>query len=179
MIDILYDYRDLFQVYGFAHKKYKTAIKTPQRFEICNLLLEKLIPVPSRAIFAQRYISDEAKKAAEVIMNIAIASHLDEIVRLNNTTPEYVSKIMALKAIAGYPMNMTDDSFLDRIYANLTLNGNETLFETYRKLVQHQKFIDYMKHSSEDYLTLTIGKTSVESAFSCTFATTEILCLYF
>lgn len=177
MIDILYDYRNLFQVYAFENKEYKTAIKTPQRFEVCNRLLEKYIPIPSRAIFARKYFSVDAKTKVEALMYTAVENYADKIVHdelIEETTK--ITRIRGIKAFAGYPNDMIEDSFLDRIYVNLELTGNETLFETFRKLEIYRKFIDFMDFSDEDYLTMKIGNTVGDSSFGCKLLLLKYIC---
>lgn len=55
-------YRQLYEVYTFSHKQFKAAIKTPQRFEICNGSLNSLIPIPARAMFARLKVLVQQQK---------------------------------------------------------------------------------------------------------------------
>lgn len=177
MIDILYDYRHLFQVYAFDNKEYKKAIRTPQRFEICNRLLENFIPIPARAVFARRYFPVETKNAVEVIMKTAITDLIDEMIQNDLVfPPTNITQMKTIQSFAGYPNDMIEDSFLDRIYGNLSLSGNETLFKTFLKLERYRKFIDFQDLTEEDYLTMKIGKEVGETIFGCKLIKLEYLC---
>lgn len=180
MIDILYDFRHLFEVYPFSHKEYKKAIKTPQRFENCNTWLEGLIPLPPRALFARRYFPDKTRKAAKALMDSAIEDFksyiVDPVFDFRKIPDIKLDKINGVEAVAGYPNDMIEDAFLDRIYEKLDLNGNETLFETFRELKSFYIFFKMIDLSPQDLLTVKIGSRKGGHVFACSLISFKYLC---
>lgn len=162
MSGILFDHRPLYQVYPFEHFAQKNAIKTPQRFEICNGLLNSFLKIPVQAMFARRYFSNETKAAAEKLMKIVVA----DAKIVSNTTFEI---------IAGYPNDMADDSFLDRVYGNLSLNGDETLLVSYQELELYQKMFEALKLSPQDEQTIKIENHKRKDT-TCSFIEPNYLC---
>lgn len=165
-IDILYDYRDLFEVYPFNNKQLKKAIKTPQRFEICNALVDSLLSLPARALFTRRYFPSNFKTAAENLMKSAFSffSH------------KYEKARKPINLIAGYPSDSIEDSFLDKIYQNLSLSGNESLVESYQQLWKFQRFIKFLELSRKDFETLKIALIDGDDIFSCPLIVQKHLC---
>lgn len=110
-------------------------------------------------------------------MNSAVQTYADKLVNNDlDASKTNILRIRATKSFAGYPNNMTDDAFLDRIYTNLDLTGNETLFETFQKLEIYRKFIDFMDLSDEDYLTMKIGRAVSDDPFSCKILMLKYIC---
>lgn len=165
-IEILYGYRNLIEVYPFNHKQYKQAIKTPQRFEICNGLVDSYMPLPAKALFSRRFFPKSFKASAEELMKAA-ASFINEKYNMSRKPVEF---------IAGYPSDSIDDSFLNKIYQNLPLLGNESLLETYRELSKFQNFIDLVELERKDFETLKILKTVGQNTFSCSMIRQKVLC---
>lgn len=167
-VEILYEYRNLFEVYPFNYKEFKTAIKTPQRFEICSGLVESLMSLPARALFARRYFPLHFKNTAEHLMESA--THF-----LSEQFPETTKR---LKFVAGVPSNALLDSFLDKVYENLTLNGNETLLVTFMKLSQFQRFLQLLELNNNELDTLKIVQQTGGNVFSCSVIKGKYLCKF-
>lgn len=173
LIDILYDYRHLFEVYPFDNKEYKTAIKTPERFELCNRLLDKFMPIAVNAMFARRYLTKDSKEAVHKLMKIAIDDFEFET---NDSEPELSSRIKRIQIFAGYPNDMIEDSFLNKLYEKLNLNGNETLFESFKAIFRYQKFINMLELSNDDWKTLKVDSETGGNVFSCKLVSYKYLC---
>ena len=137
--EILFDNRNLFEVYPIIHKEFYHAIKSIQRFETCNRMIESLIPLPAQVLFAKRFFPLSLKNTAEAYVNAI----------LDNSPYQK-------KFIAGYPTRLIEDSFLDKLYQNLTLFGNETLFESYRELSKYQKFISRIDLDDDELEVLEV-----------------------
>lgn len=168
-IDILYDYRNFIEVYPFNYKQFKSATRTPQRFEICNGIIKNLIPLPAQALFSRQFFPVNFKLHAEELMKSAsefLFEHFEETRRLK----------LSLKYIAGYPDNSIDDSFLSKVYQNLTLNGNESLLETYIELGKFKKFLNLVELDQDEVETLKISQHVDRNVFGCSVIKKKILC---
>ena len=165
-IEILYEYRNLFEVYPFNNKEFKTAKKTPQRFEICSRIIDSLLPFPAKALFARRYFPLSYKKSAEVLMKAAIDF-------LNR---KYEETKKSIEFVAGYPSKLGEDSFLDKVYKNLELTGNETLLESYRELSKFQRFIQLIELNREELDAFRIVQNVGNNVFSCSLVKLKYLC---
>lgn len=174
LIDILYDYRHLFEVYPFDNKQFKTAIKTPERFELCNRLLDRFMPVAVNAMFSRKYLSRETKEAVGKLMKLAVDDLLSGITD-EELSPEDQLKLKKTEIIAGYPDELIEDSFLDRVYEKLTLNGNETLLESFQAMYTHQKFFNLLQLSRNDSRTLKVIRHKREVS-NCYLISYKYLC---
>lgn len=167
-IEILYDYRNLFEVYPFNYKEFKIAVKTPQRFEICNSLVDALMQLPASALFTRRYFPVSFKQAAEDLMKSA-TDYLLQVAKKSETV---------INLIAGYPTDAIEDFFLDKIYHNLSLIGNESLFRTFRELWKFQRFIQLVELDRKDYETHKIALTKGQNVFTCSMVNRKSLCKF-
>lgn len=124
------------------------------------------MPLPAKALFSRRFFPKSFKASAEELMKAA-ASFINEKYNMSRKPVEF---------IAGYPSDSIDDSFLNKIYQNLPLHGNESLLETYRELSKFQNFIDLVELERKDFETLKILKTVGQNTFSCSMIRQKVLC---
>lgn len=155
-------------MYPFNYKEFKRAIKTPQRFEICSDMVDSLMSLPAKVLFARRYFPMHFKTAAELLMESA--THF-----MNEQFPETIKRLVF---VAGLPSVALLDSFLDRIYENLTLNGNETLLETVTELSKFQRFLQLLELNNNELDTLKIVQHINENVFSCSVVKDKYLCKF-
>lgn len=167
-VEILYEYRNLFEIYPFNNKEFKVAIKTPQRFETCNNLVTSLMSLPAQALFSRMFFPVKFKSAAELLMKSA-----SEFLYQQH---EETKQKNSIEYIAGYPRNAVEDAFLDKLYQNLTLNGNESLLESYRELWKFQRFIFLVELNRDEIDTLKIAQHVGKNIFSCSLIKQMFLC---
>ena len=121
---------------------------------------------PAKALFARRYFPLSYKKAAESLMKAAV-EFLNE---------KYGRKKKSIEFVAGYPSKLVEDSFLDKVYKNLELTGNETLFESYRELSKFQRFIKLIELTREELDAFRIAQSVGNNVFSCSLIKLKYLC---
>lgn len=141
MINILYNVREMFEVYPFDHIKgeYAKIKKTHQRFEICIDLLEKYFRFPVQVLYVRKFLKPRVKVAAERLMKdtinymINITMSMD---KLNGSLKLKMSESLnAIQVVAGYPDELIDEKYLtEKLFNNLKVTGNEELFELYREI---------------------------------------------
>lgn len=168
-IEILYEYRNLFEVYPFDNKEFKIAKKTPQRFEICNSMIDALLKLPAEAVFSRRYFPPSFKQSAESLMKSSF-KFFNEKHRVLNKSLEF---------IAGYPSDLIEDSFLTKVYENLDLTGNETLFESFQELQKFKRFILLIDINRDELDVIKIVEKFGEDVFSCTVYKLKFVCKKF
>ena len=126
--------------------------------------------LPAQALFSRKFFPDKFKKAAELLMKSA-----SEFLYQQHRETKQKSSI---EYIAGYPRNAIEDSFLDKLYQNLTLNGNESLLESYRELWKFQRFIVLVELDRDEIDTLKIAQHVGENIFSCSVLKHNFLCKF-
>lgn len=189
LTNILSDYRPYYKVYPFGVDEYNTAIKTPERFEICNNLYDGLMPITAYSMFGRRYFSKEAKEALHSLMQLAV-DDLKADAELDGLEAEPVSWYKAamwaetfvqnksIQIIAGYPNDMNEDSFLNKLYGNLNLNGTETLIKSTIAMHRYQRFVKLLDLSEEDLLTFDIGTQAKDNVLGCVLHDLKYLCTF-
>lgn len=125
------------------------------------------MPLPANALFTRRYFPASFKQAAEDLMKPATDYLLQE-----------AKKETVINSIAGYPTDAIEDFFLNKIYHNLSLNGNESLFRTFRELWKFQRFIQLVELDRKDYKTLKIVQTIGQNVFTCSLVNRKSLCKF-
>lgn len=171
LIELLYEYRNFFQVYAFNFKEFRVATRVPQRFETCNNLVVSLIKLPATAIFARKYFLKNFKTSAEILM-LSATKFLQELHESGSSVNE------TFEHIAGYPTELIENSFLDKLYQNLTLQGNESLVESYQQMYKFNKFIQLLELDREELKILKTAQHVGENAFSCSLIKQKLLCKF-
>lgn len=143
---IVTDFRPYYDVYPFGADEYNTVIKTPERFEICNNLFSGLMPITVSAMFSRQYFTKDAKQALHSLMQIALDDmgliDLDKIEGLTFAQTSILAiRSNSIQIIAGFPNNMIEDSFLDRLYGKLNLDASETLLKSVIAMDHYKSFI--------------------------------------
>lgn len=131
-------------------------------------MVDTLLPLPAMALFSRRYFPKDFKIAAEKLMKAA-TDYLLQITEKSQT--KYIS-------IAGYPNDAIEDLFLDKIYQNLSLTGNESLLESFQELWKFQRFIKFVELDRKDLETLKIAQTVGRNVFSCSIEMRNKLCKF-
>ncbi|CAO1430985.1 unnamed protein product [Diamesa tonsa] len=138
MINILYNVREMFEVYPFDHIKeeYSNIKKTHQRFEICIDLLESNFRFPVQLLYVRKFLKPRVKVAAESLMKDAINYMINitmDMDKLDDSLKMKMSESLgAIQVVAGYPDELIDEKYLnEKLFNNLKLTGNEELFELY------------------------------------------------
>lgn len=78
--------------------------------------------------------------------------------------------------VAGFPSLALEDSFLAKVYENLTLFGNESLFTSYQKLGKFQRFMEFIELDREELEALKITQFDGRKVFSCSLVRAKVLC---
>lgn len=178
LFNVIHEYRSLFEVYPNVNSHFGQNLKTPERFEICNELLYKSTPISVNAMFAHQFVTKDSREAALKLMKHAV-DYFKSVVENSNKTKWSLD---SLELYAGYPNDMIDDSFLNQIYGNLKLNGNETLLESFQELIRHQKFIKLQTLSQDEFKTLEVGSQTPnligEKIYNCKLTDDRFLCKF-
>lgn len=104
-------------------------------------------------------------------LKVEIASN-----NITNWTLDEAERFNSIQLISGYPDNLIEDSFLERIYGKIILDGSETLFESFRAINRHQKSINFLTLSEDDQMTLAITNNDKTEAFACAVIDLKYLC---
>lgn len=176
LFELLNDYRPLFEVYPFVSRILQTAIKTPERFEICNKLLIEVLPTAVTSIFARDFLSKTLTASVQELMKQAIDDLLLAIGNVTESTSEAIDFLKSIQIFAGYPNDLIEDSFLNKLYDKLNLDGSESLFVSYKETFRHQKFINMLDLSEDDQITLKISSQHDRNIYSCKLQHVKYLC---
>lgn len=141
MINILYNNREMFEVYPFDHVKeeYAKTKKTQQRFEICIELLESYFRFPVQLLYVRKFLKPRVKVAAEIMMKDTIDYMINltmSMDKLDDSLKMLMSESLSeIQVVAGYPDELVDEKFFtEKLFNNLKVTGNEELFELYREI---------------------------------------------
>lgn len=122
--------------------------------------------LPARAIFSREYFPPHFKVAAERLMESAFDFAYDKL-KKTFKKPEFV---------AGFPSLALEHSFLDKVYENLTLCGNESLFTSYQKMWKFQRFMEFIDLDRDELEAVKITQTDGRKVFSCSMVRAKVLC---
>ena len=137
-------YRTSFIVYPFLErdKIEKGTTRSYQRYEQCSLMLETFMGPGFESLMAKYYFDSATQSEAEKYVKEAIADSINEVNRSSVIVDEklrgkLIQKLQLIKVEVMYKEEMLNETKISKIYDELKLEGNESLFKQYIEIKKY------------------------------------------
>lgn len=131
-LSFLFVHRKSFITHSFTKQEAEESgtTRSHQRFEQCIKILESSMQPAMQAMFARKYFSEDIQKAVEPFIRDA----LDDVMsttgaKLHRETADpHISHLRSLKLIIMFHEDILNETFVERIYKNLSISESQPLF---------------------------------------------------
>ena len=128
-------------------------IRSLNRYETCIEQIESMMYFPLEVMFDLKYANKVNKTSLkEFIQKVLLIESEDLIDQLGNTNEKLIEKFKDLSIKfpinIGYPDELTAPEFLNKLYANLNLTGEEGVYKMHLEIKKYEKLLKQKENYS-------------------------------